>query len=156
MSFVIAGIDPAPFAPYFDMDDETLTANGARFQIADAKPGFPCRVSLDDAEAGERVLLTNFESHKSDGPYRSAYAIYLRETAKTRAIFEDVLPPVFIGRPIALRKFQRPRRPRLRRSCVLARHPAHCDRQSTSPGGRRLYSCAQRRTRMFLGRNPAT
>lgn len=105
MSFVIAGLDPKHFAPLFGLSDAALAARGVIRKIATAKPGFPCRVTLEDAEPGERVLLLNHESHAAPTPYRSAYAIYVREGAKAAAVFEDRTPPVLRARPIALRWF---------------------------------------------------
>jgi hypothetical protein len=104
MSFVIRGLDPAEFRPLFSMPAEALAARGAIAKVADRKPGFPCRISLEDAEPGERVLLLNYESHKAATPYRSAYAIYVRDTAHA-AEFRNSLPPVMEHRPIALRIF---------------------------------------------------
>jgi hypothetical protein len=105
MSFTIAGLDPQTFAPLFDLSDETLKARGVIRKTATSKPGFPCRITLQDAEPGESVLLLNYESHKAQTPYRSAYAIYVREGAHEAARYADELPPVFMGRPIALRIF---------------------------------------------------
>jgi hypothetical protein len=105
MSFIIRGLDPAAFRPLFGLDDEALAARGVIAKIADKKPGFPCRISLEDAEPGERVLLLNFESHKAATPYRSAYAIYVREIAANAAEYRDELPPIMRKRPIALRIF---------------------------------------------------
>lgn len=105
MSFTIKGLDPAEFSPLFSLCDEALAARGIIAKIADRKPGFPCRVSLEDAEPGERVLLLNYESHKAATPYRSAYAIYVREKAAATAEYVDMLPPVMEKRPIALRIF---------------------------------------------------
>jgi hypothetical protein len=50
-------------------------------------------------------LLLNHESHKTDTPYRSSYAIYVRERALAAQTFTDELPPVLKNRPIALRIF---------------------------------------------------
>jgi hypothetical protein len=44
-------------------------------------PGYPCRVSLEDAEPGERLLLLTFEHHGVDSPYRASGPIYVREGA---------------------------------------------------------------------------
>jgi hypothetical protein len=104
MPFVIRGLDPAEFRPLFTLTDEALAARGVIAKTADKKPGFPCRISLEDAEAGERVLLLNYESHKAATPYRSAYAIYVRDAAQAAA-YRDRLPPVMEHRPIALRIF---------------------------------------------------
>ena len=105
MSFTINGLDPQEFEPLFGLADSELAARGIAVKIADAKPGYPCRITLEDAEPGERVLLLNFESHKTDTPYRSCYAIYVRENTKTAASYTNELPPVFRNRPMALRIF---------------------------------------------------
>lgn len=105
MSFTITGLNPKNFAPLFAMSDDELKELGVIRKKATSKPGFPCRVTLEDAEPGETVLLLNYESHKAQTPYRSAYAIYVRENVAGAARFTDELPPVFEGRPIALRHF---------------------------------------------------
>ncbi len=105
MSFVIRGLDPAEFAPLLHLSDEALAARRVIRRTADARPGFPCRVTLEDAEPGETLLLLNYESHKAATPYRSAFAIYVRENAVAAATFVDELPPVMMRRPIALRLF---------------------------------------------------
>lgn len=104
MSFIIRGLDPAEFRSLFSLDDEALSKRGIVPKFADKKPGFPCRITLEDAEPGERVLLLNFESHKAATPYRSAYAIYVRDRTEA-AEYRDALPPVMEKRPIALRIF---------------------------------------------------
>ena len=82
MFYRIAGLDPAPFVPLWAMDDEELAREGARRITADADRGFPCRVTLEDARAGEPLLLVHHVHHDVDGPYRSAFAIFVREGAE--------------------------------------------------------------------------
>ena len=48
-------------------------------QTATTKPGFPCRVSLEDAEVGEQLILVNYEHQPSASPYRAAHAIFVRK-----------------------------------------------------------------------------
>lgn len=105
MSFIIAGLDPKEFEPLFALSDEALAARGVVRKKATCQPSFPCRVTLEDAAPEETVLLLNYESHKAATPYRSSYAIYVRENAKAAPTFTDELPPVFKNRPIALRIF---------------------------------------------------
>lgn len=105
MAFTITGLNAEDFAPLYSLDNEALAARGIIRKIADAKPGYPCRITLEDAEPGEAVLLLNHESHRANTPYRSAYAIYVREGAMTAPCYVDEIPPVLIGRPIALRLF---------------------------------------------------
>lgn len=107
MVYRIRGLDPAPFAPLFALDDAQLAGHRATRVVADAPRGFPCRVSLDDAAAGETLLLLSYCSHAVDGPYRTSYAIYVRQSAQRRADYVDRLPPVFAGRNLSLRGFDR-------------------------------------------------
>jgi len=104
MTYIIRGLDAEAFAPLFDLDEAGLAAIDARCVTATADRGFPCRISLDDAKAGEELILLHHTSHDVATPYRSAYAIYVRPDV-TAAIYRDRTPPVFEGRPLALRAF---------------------------------------------------
>lgn len=104
MTYLIAGLDPAAFAPLFGLDDAELAARNARRVTATADRGFPCRISLEDARAGEELILVHHVSHDVETPYRSAYAIYVRPGV-TAPTYRDEVPPVFAGRPVALRAF---------------------------------------------------
>jgi hypothetical protein len=105
MTYRITGLSPEPFADLIGQDEATLARHGAVRVTAATKPGYPCRVTLDDAEPGETLILLNHVSHDVATPYRSAYAIYVREIAKETAMFKDALPPVFEHRPMAFRAF---------------------------------------------------
>lgn len=104
MTYTITGLEPGPFTPLFDLADDALAAHGARRVIADADRGFPCRISLEDARAGEQLILLHHTSHDVPTPYRSSYAIYVRKDVAA-ACFTDAIPPVFEGRPLGLRGF---------------------------------------------------
>lgn len=105
MSFVITGLAPDQFSHLFGLPDDMLREQNIVRRTADAKPGYPCRITLEDAEPGETLLLLNYESHGAATPYATRYAIYVREGAKAPRSFKDELPPVFANRPIALRLF---------------------------------------------------
>ena len=104
MTYMIEGLAPDRFAPLFAMDDAGLAAINARRVTATADMGFPCRISLEDARAGEELILLHHVSHDVETPYRSAYAIYVGRDARP-ARFIDTVPPVFAGRTLALRAF---------------------------------------------------
>ena len=106
MTYRIAGLDPAPFAALFAMCDEDLARHRARRVIADEDIGFPCRVTLQDAQLGERLLLVHHVHNEVETPYRSAFAIFLREGAEP-AVYQDRCPPCFEGRTLSLRGFDR-------------------------------------------------
>lgn len=105
MTYRITGLNPANHAALFAMTDAELSAINARRVTANSNHGFPCRISLRDADEGDALILFHHVSHEVATPYRSAYAIYVRETADTAAVYVDETPPVFEGRPIALRGF---------------------------------------------------
>jgi hypothetical protein len=105
MTYRISGLDPAGFDALRGADEATLAAHSAVRVVATKKPGFPCRVTLEDAEPGENLILVHHVSHDVATPYRSAYAIYVREGASQAASFVDELPPVFANRPMAFRAF---------------------------------------------------
>ena len=103
--FTARGLSPEPFQALFKLSDEELEKRRARRLIADSKPGFPCRVSLQDAEAGEEVILTNFVHLDSQSPFHSAHAIYVRKGATPAAPCRDRLPEMLCGRLLSIRAF---------------------------------------------------
>ena len=105
MSYRITGLDPTPFRPLYGLSEEALAAQGARRMIADAKPGFPDRVELRDAEPGESLLLLNYTHLPVDTPYRSAHAIFVREGAEEPYDRIDHIPEPLRVRMISLRAF---------------------------------------------------
>jgi hypothetical protein len=107
MAYRIEGLPPQAFEAFTGLSDFELAVRGVRRVTADRKPGFPCRVSLEDAEPRETLFLLNHVSLDAATPFRSAYAIYVRERARKAACFEDALPPVFDGRSLSLRGFDR-------------------------------------------------
>ena len=105
MTYRISGLDPTNFDALRGADEATLAAHKAVRVVAAGKPGFPCRVSLDDAEPGESLILLHHVSHDVSTPYRSAYAIYVREAAQQAPTYVDEIPPVFANRTMAFRAF---------------------------------------------------
>ena len=63
MAYRITGLRRDEFEALFELDDEELAARGAMRVTATADKGFPCRISLQDARAGETLLLVNHTSH---------------------------------------------------------------------------------------------
>lgn len=105
MPFVVTGLAPDPFMPLFGADDATLDAAGAIRFTVDTKPGFPCRITLEDAEPGEIVLLLNHEHQAADTPYRARHAIYVREGSTAPARCENDMPPALARRLLAIRAY---------------------------------------------------
>jgi hypothetical protein len=105
MTYRIRGLDPAPFQPLFALPDDDLAKRGVMRMKVTAKPSFPCRVTLEDREIGEQVLLLNHVSHDVANPYRASHAIFVTEGADEAAEFVDEVPPVLSTRILSLRGF---------------------------------------------------
>ena len=105
MTFQIVPLPAAPFIPLFSLSDQELAARRARRVMVDAHPGYPCRISLADAEVGETVILLNHEHLPADTPYRSSHAIYVREGASPYTPPPGTVPDVIARRLISVRMF---------------------------------------------------
>jgi AraC family transcriptional regulator of adaptative response / DNA-3-methyladenine glycosylase II len=85
-----------------------LAARGIRRTIADEKPGFPCRVSLADAEPGERVLLlplpTTTWTRRIAAAARSTCA---RRRSRQPRVNE--VPAMLLGRLLSVRAYDHAR-----------------------------------------------
>jgi hypothetical protein len=105
MSFRFTGLPLAHFSPLFALSDEELSARDMRRMIADENPGFPCRVTLADAEPWERVLLLPYEHQPVHSPYRASGPIFVRENA--RATFDETggVPVSLICRMLSVRAY---------------------------------------------------
>lgn len=103
MTYRITGLDPAPFVSLFALDDEALGRRSIVRMEVTSHPGFPCRVSLEDAELGQSVLLLNHVS-LADGPYAASHAIFVSEGA-ARATYKEEVPPALERRVLSLRAF---------------------------------------------------
>jgi hypothetical protein len=104
MPFRFKGLPVEPFQPFFAMSDAELAAHDVKRMIADAKPGFPCRVTLDEAEPGERVLLLSFPHQPAHSPYKASGPIFVRESARER-FDASAIPPVLRNRLLSLRAY---------------------------------------------------
>ena len=105
MDFRIKGLAPERFAPLFAMGEEDLACHRAVARVADSMPGFPCRVSLQDAEPGTRVLLVNYEHLPVESPYRASHAIYVSEAPKKAFDAVGVVPQALRDRLLSVRAF---------------------------------------------------
>ena len=72
--FRISGLEPTQFTHLFQLSEEELASQGIVRYVATAKPGFPCRVSLQDAEPGEKILLLNYIHLDTATPYSASHA----------------------------------------------------------------------------------
>ncbi len=104
-TFQIRALERGAFDELFALPDAELAARGIRRVVADAKPGFPCRVSLADAEPGETLLLLHHLHHDVPGPYRASGPIYVREHATTATPAPGEVPDAVRRRLLSLRAY---------------------------------------------------
>ena len=105
MDYVISGLPVQPFQPLFGLDDAALRARGVVRQRVDRKPGFPCRITLQDAEPGETVLLLPWTHLEAGTPYRAGGPIFVRETARASAVFANTIPEQQRSRLLSVRAY---------------------------------------------------
>lgn len=105
--FQIVPLKADDFAHLQGKTDEQLKALGVSAYIAEPGGGYPCRLTLQGAEPGERVLLLNYEHLPARNPYQSKYAIFIREGVKEIIPAKGTVPKMIEGRPISVRAFDK-------------------------------------------------
>jgi hypothetical protein len=105
MAFQLQALARHRFTEIFSLDDEELARRGMKRYIADRTPGFPCRVSLQDAEPGERVILIPFQHQRDGSPYQALGPIFVREAAQDANLPPDTVPALLRSRLLSLRAY---------------------------------------------------
>jgi len=104
-SFQLAGIPYEPFAPLFALSESKLRKINARRVVANSNPGYPCRVSLTDAEIGEELLLLPYEHQPAQSPYKSSGPIFVRKNAMQRTVDPGGIPDYVRTRLMSVRAY---------------------------------------------------
>ncbi|MBJ7485730.1 DUF1203 domain-containing protein [Brevundimonas sp.] len=106
MTYQIEPLSLAPFAPLFTLSDAALAEVGARRWTDDLGGRVPCRISLQDAEPGDRLILVN-HAHLADptSPYRASGPIFVREVATEAKPVADTVPEMISRRPLSIRVY---------------------------------------------------
>jgi hypothetical protein len=107
VSFQISALPKSTFEHLFKLPWAELAAFRAVRMVANKKPGFPCRVSLADAEIGEEVILVNHEHQTADSPYRASHAVFVRQIANEVKPDANEIPEMLRARVLSLRAFDK-------------------------------------------------
>ncbi|HEY2028390.1 MAG TPA: DUF1203 domain-containing protein [Myxococcales bacterium] len=106
MAFQISALPKVEFEWLFRLSAAQLSAvRGARCIIADRSPGYPCRISLQDAVAGEQVILLNYLHQGAFSPFRASHGIYVRANAEEARLAPCEVPQMLRSRLLSVRAF---------------------------------------------------
>jgi hypothetical protein len=104
-SFQLVGLPYEPFAALFSLSAAELTALNAQRVLATTTPGFPCRVSLLDADVGEELILLPFEHQPANSPYQASGPIFVRKASQQAYLDPGVIPDSVRRRRISVRAY---------------------------------------------------
>lgn len=105
MDYVVIGLPLDPFQPLFGLGEDALREHGIVRMRADATPGYPCRVTLEDAQPGETLLLLHSRHLDTDTPYRSGGPIFVRESATATCRRRNAIPEQQRSRLLSVRGY---------------------------------------------------
>ncbi|WP_099608686.1 DUF1203 domain-containing protein [Vibrio coralliilyticus] len=103
VAFKFVGVDPQDTA-MFRCDGNTKQSVK---MVVDEKPGFPCRVSLKEAEIGEAVWLTNYKHLNIDSPYAASHAVFVSEGKEIAELEPGEVPEIIEHYLVSVRAFDR-------------------------------------------------
>jgi late competence protein required for DNA uptake (superfamily II DNA/RNA helicase) len=106
-NFKIKALSYNQFADLFLLSELELKNIGAIKMIVDEFPGFPCRVSLQDATIGEEVLLLPFQHHNTPSAYRATGPIFVRKNAIEAQVEINEIPKMLLHRLLSLRCYNK-------------------------------------------------
>jgi hypothetical protein len=105
MSYRITGLPASQFAELQRATDDELRRRGVERRIVDEPNSAPCRISLQDAEVGEEVLLLNFPHQAVAGPYAASGPIFIRRGATQTFAAINLVPDQQRRRLLSVRAY---------------------------------------------------
>ncbi len=104
INFKISAIDNTYNSLFKRTTEELAKKNMVKMRV-NSNPGFPCRVSLEDALIGEEVLLLPFEYHKTTSPYKASCPVFIRKNAVKANLAVNEIPTMLFKRQQTLRVY---------------------------------------------------
>ena len=105
VKFLIKALSKKKFNDLMGCTDNELVNKHAKWITVDESPCYPCRVSLIDANVGERVLALPFMHHDVESPYKASGPIFVRENAKTAKLDIGEIPEMLRHRLLSVRAY---------------------------------------------------
>jgi hypothetical protein len=104
-TFQLLALAHDQFDPFFLLSDDALRSKGMVRRVATQMHGYPCRVSLMDAQIGEELLLLPFVHHEVESPYRASGPIFVRRGVRQRQLAAGEVPPYVSSRLMSIRAY---------------------------------------------------
>lgn len=95
------------YQQFFSMSRDELLQHGVELKKVTEKPGFPCRIGLEDAEIGEEVLLLSYVHHATSPSCVSSGPIYIKRGAIPAQLKAGEIPGFLLVRYLSLRCYNR-------------------------------------------------
>ena len=105
MNYRITGLPADQFAELQHATDDELQRRGVERRIVDRSYSPPCRISLQDAEVGEEVLLFTYRHQSVASPYASSGPIFIRRSATQTFDAINVIPDQQRRRLLSVRAY---------------------------------------------------
>jgi hypothetical protein len=105
MDYRITGLPADQFAELQRATDEELRRRGVERHIVDEPNSAPCRISLQDVEVGEEVLLLTFRHQAGASPYAASGPIFIRRSATQTFDAINVIPDQQRRRLLSVRAY---------------------------------------------------
>jgi len=106
-NFQIKALPENEFSALFNLSNKELETAGAIRMTVDKKLSFPCRVSLEDAEPGDEVILLPYQHHKSNSPYQSRGPIFVKKNANAAKPAINEIPNLLNHRFLSIRGYDK-------------------------------------------------
>jgi hypothetical protein len=105
MDYRITGLPTAEFANLQQASNDELVRRGVELRLVDEPHSVPCRISLQDAEVGEEVLLLTFRHQAVASPYAASGPIFIRRAATRTFDAINVIPDQQRRRLLSVRAY---------------------------------------------------
>ncbi len=107
INFQIYALNNNNFTYLFSLPDTELRKLNAKKITVDEYPGYPCRVSLEDAKIGEAIIALPYIHHEVNSPYRSSGPIFIRDKCLPASLATNEIPAVLNNRLLSLRAYNK-------------------------------------------------
>lgn len=106
-NFKLEALNHLDFEYLNDLSETELAENHIKKMKVDKFPGFPCRITLEDAGIGEMVFLLNYDFHNVNSPYRASGPVFVRANQLTKTYAQNEIPVMFNHRLLSIRGYSK-------------------------------------------------